>query len=72
MQPLGSLLVGAVSQSIGAPNTMLIEGLCALLIVALFWSFLSKKEEPAHKQELKDTNHPNKLKQKEWQLHAKA
>jgi len=43
MQPLGSLLVGAVSQYIGAPNTMLIEGLCALVVVALFWSFLSKK-----------------------------
>jgi MFS family permease len=44
MQPLGSLLVGGISQVIGAPNTMLIEGLCALLIVAIFWSFLSKKE----------------------------
>lgn len=41
MQPLGSLLVGAISQYIGAPNTMLIEGLCALAIVALFWSYLS-------------------------------
>ncbi|HEX9511756.1 MAG TPA: MFS transporter [Puia sp.] len=47
MQPLGSLLVGALSQYIGAPNTLLIEGLSALGIVALFWSFLSKKEDPA-------------------------
>jgi len=46
MQPLGSLLVGAVSQHIGAPDTMLIEGIAALLIVALFWSFLSKRETP--------------------------
>ena len=44
MQPMGSLLVGALSQYIGAPKTMLIEGLCALMIVALFWSFLSKKD----------------------------
>ena len=44
MQPMGSLVVGALSQYIGAPNTMLIEGLCALIIVALFWSFLTKKQ----------------------------
>ena len=51
MQPLGSLLVGAISQYIGAPDTMLIEGLCALVIVAIFWSFLSKKELLTHKAE---------------------
>jgi MFS family permease len=51
MLPLGSLLVGAISQYIGAANTMLIEGICALLMVTLFWSFLTKKEEPACKAE---------------------
>jgi MFS family permease len=51
MLPLGSLLVGAISQYIGAPNTMLIEGICALLMVALFWSFLTKKEAPVSKAE---------------------
>ena len=45
MLPLGSLLVGTVSQYIGAPDTMLFEGLSALVIVALFWSFLSKKDQ---------------------------
>jgi hypothetical protein len=49
MQPLGSLLVGAISQYIGAPDTLLIEGLSAFGIVALFWSFLSKKDDPVHR-----------------------
>ena len=44
MLPVGSLLVGAVSQYIGAPNTILAEGLAALGMVALFWSFLRQKE----------------------------
>jgi len=44
MQPLGSLLVGFISQYVGAQGTILIEGIAALLIVALFWSFLSKRE----------------------------
>jgi MFS family permease len=41
MQPLGSLLVGTISQYIGAPNTILSEGLAALLIVGLFWKHLT-------------------------------
>jgi MFS family permease len=44
MQPLGSLLVGGISQYIGAPNTILAEGIAALLIVALFWKFLTGKD----------------------------
>jgi MFS family permease len=51
MQPLGSLLVGTISQYIGAPNTMLIEGLSALGMVGLFWPFLSKKDSPAAQPE---------------------
>ncbi|MDP4150029.1 MAG: MFS transporter [Bacteroidota bacterium] len=43
MQPLGSLLVGTVSQYIGAPNTILAEGLAALLIVGLFWKHLTEQ-----------------------------
>ena len=42
MLPLGSLLVGTVSQYIGAPDTMLAEGIAALAIVGVFWSYLSK------------------------------
>jgi MFS family permease len=43
-QPLGSLLIGAVSQYAGAQITILCEGISAILIVALFWKFLTKKE----------------------------
>jgi MFS family permease len=48
MMPIGSLLVGAVSQYIGAPNTVLFEGIAALVVVAIFWtSYLSVKAVPA-------------------------
>jgi MFS family permease len=40
MLPLGSLLVGTVSTYIGAPATMLAEGIAALLIVGIFWTYL--------------------------------
>lgn len=49
MLPLGSLLIGGVSQKIGAPLTMLCQGMAALLIAALFYQLLHK----AHP-------HPNK------------
>jgi MFS family permease len=42
MQPLGGLLIGTVSQYIGAPNTILAEGIAALLIAILFLPFLRK------------------------------
>ena len=48
MQPLGGLLVGTVSEYISAPNTILIEGVAALIIAISFWPFLRKnylKEE---------------------------
>src|SRR6202012_1773099 len=38
MMPIGSLLVGTVSQYVGAPNTILFEGIAALVVVAIFWS----------------------------------
>ena len=40
MMPLGSLLVGAVSQRIGAPATVLCQGILALLIAVAFARFL--------------------------------
>jgi MFS family permease len=44
MMPLGSLLVGTVSQYVGAPDTILAEGIAALVIVAIFWtSYLNAK-----------------------------
>jgi MFS family permease len=41
MMPLGSLLVGTVSQYAGAPNTVFAEGLIALIVVAVYWKFLT-------------------------------
>jgi MFS family permease len=42
MQPLGGLLIGTVSQYIGAPNTILAQGIAAVLIAAIFLPFLRK------------------------------
>lgn len=42
MLPLGSLLVGTVSQKIGAPLTMLCQGIIAILIAALFYKLIPK------------------------------
>ena len=43
MMPLGSLLVGAVSQQMGAPDTLLCQGVVALLIAAVFSNFVKKE-----------------------------
>lgn len=42
MQPLGGLLIGTVSQYIGAPNTILAQGVAAVLIAVIFLPFLRK------------------------------
>lgn len=42
MLPLGSLVVGAVSERIGAPDTLLIQGVIALVLVAAFSGYLLK------------------------------
>jgi MFS family permease len=39
MLPLGSLLTGAISHKIGAPDTLLCQGVMALIIVAVFANF---------------------------------
>jgi len=41
LQPIGSLLVGAVSQRIGAPDTLLCQGIIALIVAVAFAKFLS-------------------------------
>src|SRR5882757_5089276 len=51
LQPLGSLLIGAISQYIGAPATLLAEGLAALVIVGIFWKYLREKEPLAQAPE---------------------
>ncbi|WP_344977504.1 MFS transporter [Compostibacter hankyongensis] len=53
MLPLGSLLVGAVSQRIGAPNTLLCQGITGLAIAAVFYYLLSR-----HKLDRADKQHP--------------
>ena len=53
MLPLGSLIIGAISQQVGAPTTMLCQGVIAIIIAAVFYKFLKgdkfneKKPEPA-------------------------
>jgi MFS family permease len=42
MQPLGGLVIGSVSQHIGVENTVLSEGIIALLIGLLHFRFLKK------------------------------
>jgi MFS family permease len=42
MLPLGSLLIGSVSQVLGAPRALLCQGLVALLIAAVFFRYLGK------------------------------
>jgi MFS family permease len=56
MLPLGSLLVGAVSHQIGAPNAILCQGVIALIIAALFSKFLRKdKLKKRNREQLEDT-----------------
>jgi MFS family permease len=42
MAPLGSLVVGAVSQHIGAPATVLIQGIIAIVLALVFTRFLTR------------------------------
>jgi hypothetical protein len=45
MMPVGSLLIGAVSQYAGAPNTVFGSGVIALIVLAVFWRFLTTPDE---------------------------
>jgi predicted MFS family arabinose efflux permease len=42
MMPLGSLLIGTISQHMGVSNTILCQGIIALIIVATFANFLRR------------------------------
>ena len=44
MQPLGGLVIGSISQRIGVENTVLAEGIIALLIGALHIRFLQRNK----------------------------
>lgn len=51
MMPVGSILIGTVSQYAGAPNTVFASGLIALVVVGVYWKFLtSAKAKPASQQ----------------------
>ena len=43
--PIGSLLIGAVSQYAGTPNTVFGSGVIALIVLAVFWRFLTTPDE---------------------------
>ncbi len=45
MQPLGGLLVGTISQWIGTPDTVLIQGIITLIIGVVLYRFLKKERE---------------------------
>lgn len=45
MLPLGSVLIGAISQHIGAPATVLGQGIVGLIIALVFARFLTKQEK---------------------------
>jgi MFS family permease len=44
MQPIGSLLIGSLSQRIGPATTILIQGIITILIALLFMPFLRSRE----------------------------
>jgi MFS family permease len=44
MSPLGSLMIGAISQVIGPPATLFCQGILALIIAASFSNFLRKEK----------------------------
>jgi MFS family permease len=53
MQPIGGLMVGALSHYIGAPNTILLQGIATLIIALVFFPFLRKRElNPKHKMKM--------------------
>jgi MFS family permease len=54
MIPIGGLLVGSISQFIGAPNTMLFQGMLALGIIILFSKFRYAK--PKERQSFENNN----------------
>ena len=57
MQPLGGLIVGSISQWIGVPDTVMIEGFIALCIGGLHFSFLKKNKLKAVKSTTQQNMH---------------
>jgi MFS family permease len=55
MMPLGSLLIGGISQYAGAQNTVLGSGIVALIVLAIFWRFLTHSSTITSNQTWKQT-----------------
>ena len=57
MLPLGSLLVGSISQLIGAPDTLLCQGIIAIIIAIVFSGYLRKdKVNKINQSKLEEEN----------------
>ncbi len=60
MLPLGSLIVGSISHKIGAPDTLLFQGIISLIIAALVAAFLRRErlrqEDIPQLEEAEDTS----------------
>ncbi len=57
MMPMGSLLIGTVSQQIGAPNMLLIQGMIAIIVAIIFSGFLRKdKLNKRNRRNIKEEN----------------
>ena len=54
MLPLGSVMVGFIAQYIGAPVTVLAEGITALLVALVFAKFLTRRNESTIFKSLED------------------
>ncbi|WP_317169405.1 MFS transporter [Mucilaginibacter humi] len=52
MQPPGGLLVGSISKWVGTTNTMLGEGVAALLIGLLHWRYLHREKLKLKKKQV--------------------
>jgi len=50
MQPLGGLLIGIISKWIGTPNTLMGEGVAALLVALLHWRYLRREKLRARRK----------------------
>ena len=51
MQPLGGLIVGSVSQLIGTPNTVLIQGIITIITGILLFRYINKKKRETLSEE---------------------
>ncbi|WP_428230890.1 MFS transporter [Flavobacterium sp.] len=62
MIPIGSLFIGMVSKYIGAPNSLMIQGIIALIIAISFYVFFKRKKKtqeiaiPIHTEEADTIN----------------